>query len=114
MVSGCRAGSLCEAWVGLRGHSCRPQSFGTIEVHPVATDPVAAKIEDAREQLIYRDAARLAASLEPTQHQHPIREIAEFLSDALELLLTTSSLSRGIHVRLSRRIPPIAVSAPAG
>ena len=66
--------------------SCRTQSFGTIEVHPVAPDPVAAKIEDTRERLIYRDAAGLAASPEPAQQKHPVAEIAELLRERLELL----------------------------
>jgi hypothetical protein len=57
-----------------------------VEVHPVAPDPVAAKIEDTRVRLIDRGAAALAASLKPTQHKHPIAEIAKFRSDVLELL----------------------------
>ena len=32
--------------------SCRPQSFGTMELGPVAADPVAAKVVDARKRLI--------------------------------------------------------------
>ena len=52
--------------------SCRPQSFGTMELGPVAADPVAAKFVDARKRLVVWGAAGLAASPEPTQHKHPI------------------------------------------
>ena len=70
----------------LLGQSCCPQSFGVVEVRPVAPDPRAAKLEDARERLIHRGAATLAASLEPTQHKDPIAEVAKLLGDALELV----------------------------
>ena len=59
----------------LFGQSCRLQTFGTIEVHPGAPDPVAAKIEDRRKRLIDRDAAALPASLEPSKHKRPVAEI---------------------------------------
>ena len=77
-----------QSWRGRRllGQSCLPQPFGAVEVHPVAPDPVAAKIVDARVLLIDRGAAALAASLEPAQHEHPIAEIAKLRSDVLELL----------------------------
>lgn len=60
------------------------QSFGAVEVRPVAADPVAAKIDDARVRLIDRSAAGLAAFREPAQHKHPIAEIAEFFDGVLE------------------------------
>ena len=61
------------------------QSFGTIEVHPGAPDPVAAKIEDHRLWRIDRCATALPASLDPSKHKHPVAEIAKLLSDDLEL-----------------------------
>jgi hypothetical protein len=70
----------------LLGQSCRPQSFGTIDIHPVAPDPLAAKIENARVWRVDRCAAALPASFEPSKHKHPVAEIAELLRERLELL----------------------------
>src|SRR2546421_3299000 len=80
-----RAGSVWQACARLLGHSCHPQSFGTIEVHPRAPDPVAAKVEDDRLWRINRCAASLPASFDPSKHKHPIPEIAKLLRDDLEL-----------------------------
>jgi hypothetical protein len=57
-----------------------------IEVRPEAPDPVVAKVEDCRVRLVDRGAAALPASVEPTQREHAVAEIAKLFSDALELL----------------------------
>src|SRR5260370_42564374 len=67
----------------LLGQSRRPQAFCTIEVHPGAPDPVAAKIEDDRLCRINWHAATLATSPYPTQEQDPVAKIAKLLSDDL-------------------------------
>jgi hypothetical protein len=55
-AQGWQVPQACER---LLGQSCRPQSFGTIGIHPEAPDPVAPKIEDAHVLRIDRRTAAL-------------------------------------------------------
>jgi hypothetical protein len=104
-AQGWQVPQACER---LLGQSCRPQSFGTIEIHPEAPDPVAPKIEEAHVLRIDRRTAALPASFEPSKHKHSVAEIAELLRERLELLPVPTNIRGVLFDALASAVAPAA------